>query len=241
MYIFSVNMCTLFYVLHENDPPFLQYISNRKLMVSNAVPLSLCRFKWDSNRDSQLPRSLQKHPNVQGSSNTQAEEAQSTLQVSRVWWPGGVSRSRVWGGNLGSPFLFILFFRMNRINHNPTMTPPFGPFIKCGESTAFRVLQVQGEHCQSFTTASLSPMACKNQTKTKEKGHLSPHQNIWIKGKVESGHKLSSETKSTNWSLSEEWAVETEDLLFVFWGAHPPLFILDPVSFHIYYIQWTRQ
>lgn len=37
-----------------------------------------------------------------------------------------------------------------------------------------------------------------------------------IKGKVETGRKLSSVTKFTNWSQLGEWALETEDLLFVF-------------------------
>lgn len=52
----------------------------------------------------------------------------------------------------------------------------------------------------SFTLASISVMESKNQTKTKVGDHGFPHQNVWIKAKVESDHKLSSETKSTSWS-----------------------------------------
>lgn len=129
--------------------------------------------------------------------------------MSWVRRPGGVSWSRVWGGNLG----FLSFYFVLELIEQNAIQPwsSIWTFIKCSESTAFRVLQVQDEHCQSFTMASLSLMVSKNQTKTKEKDHLFPHQNLWIKGKVETGHKLSSGTKSTNWSQSGngQWKLKT--------------------------------
>ena len=104
---------------------------------------------------------------------------------------------------LVSFFPFIFHNQLNKIQ--PVHDPLFRPVRKCGEPAANRV-----EHCQSFTTASLSVMACKkkNLTKTEERDHLSPQQ---LKEKVEFGHKLSPENKSTNWSQlgNGQWKPKT--------------------------------
>lgn len=75
--------------------------------------------------------------------------------------------------------------------------------------------------------------------KTRGKDHLFPHLNSRIKGKVDPGHKLSSETKLTNWSQSgnEQQKLKTfcsSSAKSSPWPLHPRQFILDPVSFHIY-------
>ncbi len=59
-------------------------------------------------------------------------------------------------------------------------------------------------------------MVSKNQSETKGEGHLFLHQNLQIKGKVETGHSFSPQRPDPPTGLSGEQAVETEDLLFRF-------------------------
>lgn len=95
----------------------------------------------------------------------------------------------------------------------------------------------------------------RNQTKTKEgergrgRKHLCPHQNTWMKGGELNLATDSPQRPSPPTGLSRgtgQWKLKTFCLSSDESPLHRPyappwLFILDPVSFHIYYKQWTRQ
>lgn len=144
-------------------------------------PLLTGRFKWDDDRDGQLPGAVQKHPDVQSSSDPQAKEAPRALQMQRMWQPGGVSWSRVWRGKTRIPH-FILFFWVFFFNEQNERNP-----IRA-KTFSVQIFLVTPAHCIQTSRKSLPKLhnsffithGSKNlkqklkEKKKKEKCHFYP-------------------------------------------------------------------
>lgn len=158
--------------------------------------------------------------------------------MSWVWQPGGVSWSRVWGGNLG---FFSYYFVLELIEEN-TIQPwsSVWTFIKCSESTAFRVLQVQDDLCQSFTMASLSLTVSKIKQKQMRKSTSSRikifEQREKLKLATSSPQRPNPPTGLSRGTGSGNWRpfVRLQSSRLHHPCAPHPFIIKDPVSFHIY-------